>query len=363
MSKVWKPIAISSLFDQIKPGKAHGANHLKKSDKGRIGYIGATNRNNGVLFFVDDESDTRKLVQEGHCVGFIKNGDGSAGYAIYKEHPFISTSDVIYGYSKNELNRECGLFLVVAQDMIRDKYSHGHKRNKERLLKDKIMLPISNEGLPDFDYMEQYVRERETVLLERYFRFARMRMVECEFFMRGDFTLNVNDRSWVAFPVAEIFTYKSGKENNMGDLTEGNVPLVSAKNINNGLKGFVSNPKSIVSGHCITLNKDGDGGAGLAYYQPFDMALDTHVIALWCKEEVSKETLQFIAKCLSMLHGFYGHGLSISEKRLDKIKIMLPTNEKGRPDYEFMDQYVREREYRMLEAYLKHIDNSYHTKA
>ena len=161
MNKKWKPITISSLFDHIQPGKAHGANHLEKSVKGTIGYIGATNRNNGVLFFVDDESSIHKLIQEGHCIGFIKNGDGSAGYAIYKEHPFISTSDVIYGYSERGINRECGLFLVVAQDMIRDKYNHGHKRNKERLLKDKIMLPVSNASVPDFEYMEKYVRERE----------------------------------------------------------------------------------------------------------------------------------------------------------------------------------------------------------
>ncbi|WP_368103219.1 hypothetical protein [Bifidobacterium pseudocatenulatum] len=40
------------------------------------------------------------MILEGNCIGFIKNGDGSAGFAIYKAEQFISTSDVLYdGYA------------------------------------------------------------------------------------------------------------------------------------------------------------------------------------------------------------------------------------------------------------------------
>lgn len=160
----WAPVRISDLFDEIVPGKGKGLNHLAKSLDGTIPYIGATNRNNGVMCFVVDNPDCAEMVLPGNCIGFIKNGDGSAGYAIYKRESFISTNDVIYGYG-DKLNEYVSLFIVVAQDMIEHKYSHGYKRNRERLLRDRIMLPVTDEGDPDYTYMEQYSKN---MMLRKY---------------------------------------------------------------------------------------------------------------------------------------------------------------------------------------------------
>lgn len=53
----------------------------------------------------------------------------------------------------------------------------------------------------------------------------------------------------------------------MTSLQVGDVPLISARNCDNGVKAFVSIPNErLHRSHAITLNNDGDGGAGLAYY-------------------------------------------------------------------------------------------------
>ena len=166
----WEAIPIPSLFDEFQPGKGKGLNHLKVVNDG-ISYIGATNRNNGVLCFVEDNERTHKMIQKGNCIGFIKNGDGSAGYAIYKREDFISTSDVIYGYA-DWLTPYTGLFFVGAQDMIKPKYSHGYKRNKEHLNGDKVMLPIKKNGQPDFEYMEQTVKNAMIRKYKRYLKYS-----------------------------------------------------------------------------------------------------------------------------------------------------------------------------------------------
>lgn len=127
----------------------------------------------------------------------------------------------------------------------------------------------------------------------------------------------------------------------MAMLKDGDVPLISAKNGSNGLKGFVEMPKQLIHGDCITLNNDGDGGAGLAYYQPANMALDTHVTALVPKFKMSNWTMLFIAKCISGLHGFFGHGLSISNARAKNVRVMLPIDDVGEPDYAYMEQYTK----------------------
>lgn len=154
--------------------------------------------------------------------------------------------------------------------------------------------------------------------------------------------MKLTDREWKPILIASYFSFVRGRENNMALLEVGDIPLISAKNGSNGLKGFVSTSKTIISGNCITLNNDGDGGAGLAYYQPADMALDTHVTALVPKAAISMFAMLFISECLSKLHGFFGHGLSISNERAKKIRIMLPINEKGEPDFQFMEEYTKD---------------------
>ena len=109
------------------------------------------------VFLMHITSSFSDIFHNGNCIGFIKNGDGSAGYAIYKAKQFISTSDVIFGYA-DWLDEFTGLFFVAAQDMIQDKYSHGYKRNQQHLKGDKVMLPSNDNGEPDYDYMRQYMK-------------------------------------------------------------------------------------------------------------------------------------------------------------------------------------------------------------
>lgn len=159
-NKEWKDFYIRDLFNKFVQGKSKGLNHLSE-EKGVISYLGATNRNNGVLTFVEK---SEKIEQEGNCICFIRNGQGSVGYSVYKSEKFISTSDNTFAYSE-WLNKYTGHFVVTVSDMIRSKYSFGYKRNNERLLKDRLMLPITSDGKPDYAYMEQYTKN---LMLRKY---------------------------------------------------------------------------------------------------------------------------------------------------------------------------------------------------
>lgn len=175
--KSWKPFPIVDLFSSIIPGKGKGLNHLKKVCADGVNYIGATNRNNGVLCYVEEDSYSRPMILKGNCIGFIKNGDGSAGFSIYKAEQFISTSDILYGYA-DWLNKFTGLFFVAAQDMIEHKYSHGYKRNKEHLASDKVMLPVIDFDKPDYEYMEQYTKNMMLHKYQQYLTFLQQRSTQ-----------------------------------------------------------------------------------------------------------------------------------------------------------------------------------------
>lgn len=170
--KNWKPFLIGEIFNKFVQGKSKGLNHLNEKN-GEIPYLGATNRNNGVLTFVNEETS---MLQKGNCMCFIRNGQGSVGYSVYKREPFISTSDNTFAYA-DWLNCFTGNFIVTSSDMIRSKYSFGYKRNNERLIKDKIMLPTTPAGEPDYLYMESYIKE---IMLRKYNEYLNYKKVDSD---------------------------------------------------------------------------------------------------------------------------------------------------------------------------------------
>lgn len=122
-----------------------------------ISYLGATNRNNGVLDFVKPEDG---LVQKGNCIAFIRNGEGSIGYSVYKAEDFIATSDITLGYAPF-LNKYTGMFITTIADKVRGKYSFNYKRSDTRLKNEMIQLPVDDTGSPDWDFMRSFMQHIE----------------------------------------------------------------------------------------------------------------------------------------------------------------------------------------------------------
>lgn len=162
---IWKNFLIRDLFPILVPGKSKGLNHIEKVQNG-ISYLGATNQNNGVLCFVTANKD---LVQKGNCIAFIRNGEGSMGYSVYKAEDFIATSDMTLGYNEN-LNKYIGTFITTVADRIRGKYNFGYKRSATRLVKEVLTLPVDKNGQPYWEYMENYMRNIENQQIFNYFK-------------------------------------------------------------------------------------------------------------------------------------------------------------------------------------------------
>lgn len=103
---------IGKIFS-LSQGKSKGLNHLTKTKRG-VNYLGATNLNNGVLCQVEK---VKQMMHKGNGIAFIRNGEGSMGYSVYKSEDFIATSDISVGYNQ-KLNRHNGLFITTVADTI-----------------------------------------------------------------------------------------------------------------------------------------------------------------------------------------------------------------------------------------------------
>lgn len=157
----WGEYKIGDLFE-FRKRKTKGLNSLEKKPNG-ISYVGATNRNNGVVEFIESVED---MIYEGNCIVFIKNGEGAMGYSVYKQENFIATQDVSVGYN-DKLNKYNGLFITTLADRARGKYNFGYKRNINRLKNEILQLPMKKNKEVDWKYMEIYMKNLMYNQLER----------------------------------------------------------------------------------------------------------------------------------------------------------------------------------------------------
>lgn len=149
-SSKWKNFKIGDLF-RLEIGKNKSQENLPEGDS--YLYIGAKKSQNGVMLRCGYDSN---LMSNGNCIVFICNGQGSVGYCNYMDRPFIGTSDLVMGYNPN-LNKYNGMFLVSVIDLQRPKFSFGRKW-KIHLKETIIKLPATEEGSPDWLYMEEYIK-------------------------------------------------------------------------------------------------------------------------------------------------------------------------------------------------------------
>lgn len=164
----WRAFQVKHLF-RVEKCKCSNASKLKK---GNFPYVGATNRNNGVLSFVEKKN---KLITKGNCIVFICDGQGSVGYSIYKKEDFIGSTTLKVGYNEH-LNRYTAIFLVSALDKNKQIYSYGYKRKDNRLLNERIMLPVDENNNPDYQFMEDYVKELEQRKRDEYIKYCQKQL-------------------------------------------------------------------------------------------------------------------------------------------------------------------------------------------
>lgn len=338
----WGQIRLADIFDEIPRGKV---SDLKNVANGKTIIIAASGANEGFSCFSNDEPISKNAM----TISF--NGVGT-GTAFVHNYLFNLNSDCGLVKPKENISLYALRFIAVSINQNKNKFNYGYKANESRILRQTVLLPISDDGQPDYAYMAEYAQQKRETMLNKYLEYVEEHVAELE---HKDIPA-LDEKEWKPIFISSMFELVRGCENNMAMLEDGYTPLISAKANNNGLKGFVHNPKKIIAGQCITLNNDGDGGAGLAYYQPANMALDSHVTALVPLFDMSAFVMLFIAKCISGLHGFFGHGLSISNPRAKRLRIMLPVADSGEPDYEYMEQYAKNMMLRKYKQYLEFIN-------
>lgn len=338
----WKAFKVKDIFSMEKC-KCSNASTLKQ---GAFPYVGATNKNNGIMDFVEKKDE---WVTKGNCIVFICDGQGSVGYSIYKKEDFIGSTTLKVGRSEH-LNQWTAQFLVSALDKNRPIYSYGYKRNENRLSNESIMLPTSENGQPDYAFMEQYIKEREDRLKQKFIDF-----IDDNYNIGGGLP-NLEEKTWKEFFICDIFSLEStssGIDGNKLSKEQGSLPYLTRTDLNNGYKSFVGKQADKYkkdSGNCITIGLD----TQTAFYQPHSFYTGQNIQVLK-NDNLNKYNAMFFIPLLHNAMGslnWGGNGATLG--RLKKKKIVVPIAADGQPDFAYMEQYIKAIMFSKYKKYLEY---------
>ena len=347
VEKEWREFKIGKIFEQLLRGNNKG--HSNEDCQFGISYNGAKYNDNGVTGFVETNENFK--IFKGNAIVFIMTGEGSVGLSVYKKENFVPSSNVFVGYS-SVLNRWNGLFLVTAINNGADRYNYGYIRNEKRLFNEKILLPVNSDGLPDWQFMEDFIKQKEQKQISDLKDYYADKAVELMIS-----TGSLKNTEWQEFSFSDIFIeVKRGKRLTKGNQQNGETPYVSSTAANNGVDNFIGNSKGVRTfENCLTLANS--GSVGSTFFHHYTFVASDHVTAL-ILEKPNKYIYLFLSGIIRRLEEKYSFNREINDKRIQREKILLPVNSDGLPDWQFMEDFMKQIERGEIAAVLSYYNNS-----
>lgn len=336
----WKEFKIGDLFEVTGSVTTKPQNLI---ENGFIPRITCSATNNAL-----DDFYQNKATEKG---GVLTVDSATIGYVSYQSHDFIATDHVekITNKDNSYISRFIGLFEKQCIDKATiSKYGYGYKFAQERIKNQKILLPVSENGEPDFDFMENYIHELEQEKLSEYKAYAQKQLSKLNY----QEIEPLENKEWKDFYINEIFLIKSGKRLTKRDMKMGNRPFIGASSINNGITNFVSNINSTLDKNVLGVNYN--GSVGECFYHKYDCIFSDDVKRFHLKYESDNQKLFLFMKTLILFQKvIFTYGYKFNENRMLQQKIILPITSDGKPDYIYMEQYTKNL---MLRKYCEYLD-------
>lgn len=337
-TSTWKTFGFTEIFEVC---KGFYNKKPEPSGEGTIPFLSATSDNNGVTEHYtleeianatrtgDGHNDplSRKLFP-GHAVCVTNNG--SVGFAYYQAEQFTCSHDVNPLYRLDgEFTEATGLF--VASVIMKDRYrwAYGRKWRPERMVHSTVDLPATPDGKPDWQWMENYIKSLHSEPLTT---------------QNDAHVASFDTTVWKWFQLGGddgLFEIRKGKRLTSDDQTEGDTPYIGAIDSNNGVSNRIGqNP--IHDGNTISLSYN--GSVGEAFYQPTSYWATDDVNALYLRPEygtLCPATGLFVCSVLKHDRYRYSYGRKWTLDNMNATKIKLPATSDGKPDWQWMENYIK----------------------
>lgn len=338
----WKAFYFSEVFDKIYIAKS---TDLNKLDAGETVFIGRSSENNGLQDFVNIES--KKIVSK-NCITISMVGEPRAFYHTYN---FTCSQNILILRNDNHLNKNVAMYLcsIINNYLIDKGYGYGYPVGLKRVLRNKIMLPVDTEEGPDWEFMEDYIKQEMKVQSDKVAVYYENKL------MKLGFELLDLDVEWKEFWMEDILDIKSGVRLTKADQIDGNIPFIGASDANNGVTEFVGNTNKSLDSNVLGVNYNGSVVEN--FYHSYECIFSDDVKRIKFKnvEYGDEFTYLFLKQMILSQKDKYQYGYKFNAKRMNRQKIMLPTDKNGKPHWEYMSQFMKKLEKENIEKTLNHI--------
>lgn len=336
----WKEFKITNIFN-VFTGAIVNKTLLSE---GTIPRITATDSENGVAFFTKRINHKNfRIYRNFISISFL-------GSTFYQSNE-VSLDMKIHGIKPKftELNKEIALFLMPLIKNFTFKYRYGYQLSTSILKMQKIMLPINSEGAPNWQFMEDYIKQEQKEQALKLIDYYEQRILKCGFELLG-----LEDVKWKEFKFEEVFKkIQRGKRLIKNNQIQGDTPYISSTAMNNGVDNFISNEENVrIFEDCLTLANS--GSVGSCFYHYYEFIASDHVTSLKLNKS-DKHIYLFMASIIKRLEAKYSFNREINDKRIRQEKIILPIDKNGNPYYEYMRIFMQELENKKLAEVLEYI--------
>lgn len=140
----WFDLTSNKLF-KFSRGK-----RLTKADsiEGAIPLVTAGEENQGVKRLVDNEMATYS-----NCITI-----DMFGYSVYRGYEFCCDDNILVLTPHRNISKYALMFIVTIINQDKYKCAYGRQYRQKTLIKHKIKLPITIQGEPDWEFMENYIK-------------------------------------------------------------------------------------------------------------------------------------------------------------------------------------------------------------
>ena len=159
----WGKIRLADIFSEISRGKI---SNLRNISDGNTLIVAASGTNEGFSCFSNDEPASKNAM----TISF--NGVGT-GTAFVHNYYFNLNSDCGLVKTKEPISLYALRFIAVSINLNKSKFNYGYKANENRILRQTILLPVKDDGQPDYKFMEDYIKELMTKKRKQYLDYCK----------------------------------------------------------------------------------------------------------------------------------------------------------------------------------------------